>query len=152
MWGTLRWPLPLLVFLQSLKNATSSPEQFFNSELFFIFLLWRKNALGTRLVKNGKSWNFAALSNFSSEIPVLNLVSLTHISLQILHKTQAGIFPISGFLVKSLINKNDHNSRTSNNIAMELVPATKRNKRNTTTPKRLTISSCRQTIKSLSFY
>ena len=38
----------------------------------------------------------------SSEIFVPNLVSLTRLSLQIFGKTQIGVFPISGFLVKKL--------------------------------------------------
>ena len=53
-----------------------------------------------------------------------NMVSLTYSSLQILDKTQTGLFPISGFLAKSLISKSCHNSRISNNIdkKLELVP------------------------------
>ena len=43
-------------------------------------------------------------------------------------------FGISG---QSLINKNCHNSRTSNHIDMKLGPLTKLNKRNTTTSKKL---------------
>ena len=65
-----------------------------------------------------------------------NLVSLTRPSLQILDEIQTGVFPISGFLVKSLINKNGHNSRTSNDIVMKLGPATKLDKRNRATSKK----------------
>ena len=64
------------------------------------------------------------------------LVSLTRPSLQILNKTQAGVFPISGFLFKSLINKNCHSSRTSDDIDMKLGPVTKLDKRNTTKSKK----------------
>ena len=42
-----------------------------------------------------------------------SVVSLTHFILQILDKTQTEVFPFSEFLVKSLINKNYDNSRTS---------------------------------------
>ena len=56
--------------------------------------------------------------NFFSETFVPNLVSLTHFSLQILGKT--AVFSFSWFLVKSLINKNCQNSRTSNDINMNL--------------------------------
>ena len=38
-----------------------------------------------------------------------NLVFLTRISLQILDKTQTDVFPVSGFLIKSLLKKNFHN-------------------------------------------
>ena len=65
-----------------------------------------------------------------------NLVSVTCPSLQILDKTQARVFPLSGFLVKSLIDKIRHNSRTSNDIDMKLGPLTKLDKRNTTTLKK----------------
>ena len=60
-----------------------------------------------------------------------NLISLTHLNLQILHKNQTEIFIISGFLVKSLIKKNCHNSRTSNVIDMKLEPLTRLTKENT---------------------
>ena len=36
-----------------------------------------------------------------------NFVSLTRLSLQMFDKMQTELFPISGFLVKSLINTND---------------------------------------------
>ena len=42
-----------------------------------------------------------------------------------------------GISDQSLINKNCHNSRTSNHIDMKLGPLTKLNKRNTTTLKKL---------------
>ena len=45
------------------------------------------------------------------------------------------VFPVSGLLVKSLINKNYHNSRTSNDADMKLEPVTKLDKRNKTTSK-----------------
>ena len=61
-----------------------------------------------------------------------HLVSLTCPSLQILDKTQMGIFPISGFLVKFFINKNRHKSRTSDDIDMKLGPVTKLGKRKET--------------------
>ena len=64
-----------------------------------------------------------------------NMVLLTHFSLQILDKTQSGIFLISEFLLKSLINKNCHNSRTSNDIDMKLGPVTKLDRKNMGTPK-----------------
>ena len=39
-------------------------------------------------------WHFAVFSNFVLETSVSNLVSLTRSSLQILGKTQTGVFPI----------------------------------------------------------
>ena len=57
---------------------------------------------------------------------MLNLVSLTCPSLQILGKTQAGLFPISEF----------HNSRTSDGTDMKLRPVAKLEKRNKTTSKK----------------
>ena len=57
--------------------------------------------------------------NFLLETFMPNLVSLTCPSLQILDRTQAKVFPIFEFLVKSL-NKNGHNSETSNHINKHL--------------------------------
>ena len=54
------------------------------------------------------------------------LVSLTHPNLQILGKTQRGVFPISG---QSLLKEN-YNSRSNDDIEMKLGPATKLDKRN----------------------
>ena len=62
-----------------------------------------------------------------------NLVSLTHPSIQMLNKTQTGVFQISRFLVKSLINKNCQNPGTNNDIGMKLGPVTKLGKRKTST-------------------
>ena len=64
-----------------------------------------------------------------------NLVSLTCPSLQILDKTQTGIFLISRFLVKSPINKNCQNSRTNDDIDLKLEPVTKLDKRHTISKK-----------------
>ena len=44
------------------------------------------------------------------------MISLTHPSPQILDKIEMGVFSISRFLVKSLINKSFYNSRTSDDI------------------------------------
>ena len=66
---------------------------------------------------------------------VLNLVFPNCPSLQILGKTQTGVFPNSRFLVKSIIKENCHNSRTSDDIDMKLGPITKLYKRNKTTSK-----------------
>ena len=62
-----------------------------------------------------------------------NLVFITRPSLQILGKTQMGVFPISD---QSLIKENCHNSRTSDEIDMKLGPVTKLDKRNKTTSKK----------------
>ena len=75
--------------------------------------------------------------NFSLETLKWNLVSQPYSSLQILDETQTGLFSISRFLVKSLMNKNCYNSKTSNHIAMKLSPITKLDKRKATTPKTL---------------
>ena len=53
-----------------------------------------------------------------------NLVTLTCPSLQIMDKTQTGVFSISGFLVKSFTKKNYRNYRTSPEIDMKLGPLT----------------------------
>ena len=62
-----------------------------------------------------------------------NLVSLSHPSFQALGKTQIVVFPISG---QSLIKKNCHNSRTSDDIDIKLGPVTKFDNRNKTTSKK----------------
>ena len=58
---------------------------------------------------SGKTWHIAALSNFSLETFMANLISMTNPSLQMLDKTQTGVFSISGFLVKPPVKKNCHN-------------------------------------------
>ena len=50
---------------------------------------------------------------------------------------------------QSLINENCPNSRTSNDTDMELGPVTKRDKRNTTKQKHLTMTLCRQIVTSV---
>ena len=49
---------------------------------------------------------FATLSDFSLETSMASLVFLTCSSLQIFDKTRTRVFLVSGFLLKSLINKN----------------------------------------------
>ena len=66
--------------------------------------------------------NSFKLSNFSLQTFMSNFVSLTHPRCQILDKTQTDVFTISRFMVMSLINKNCHNSRRSNDIDMKLEP------------------------------
>ena len=82
----------------------------------------------------------------------LNLVFLIGPSLQILDKTQTGVFPIFGFLVIPFINENCHNSTTSDDIDMKFGPVTKFDKRNMATSKKLTINLYRQILMSLSFF
>ena len=69
------------------------------------------------------------------ETLVANPVSKTCSSHQMLDKTQTGVFPIIGFLVKPLINESCHNSRTGNDIDMRLGPISKPDKRNKATTK-----------------
>ena len=58
-------------------------------------------------------------------------------------------FRISG---QSLIKENCYNSRTIDNINMKPGPVTKLDKRNKTTSKKLTMTSCRKIAMSLSFF
>lgn len=51
-------------------------------------------------------------------------------------KTSTGEFLIFGFLFRSFINKNWHNSRTGNDTDMQHLPLTKLNKRNMSTSKK----------------
>ena len=83
-----------------------------------------------------KTWQFAALINFSLETLLANFVSLTHPSLHILDKTQTVLFPTFGFLVNPL-QKSCHNSRTSTDIDMKVGPVTKLDKSNTATSEKL---------------
>ena len=81
-----------------------------------------------------------------------NLVFITRPqSPDIRQKSDRGIFDfrISG---QSLIKENCHNSRTSDDIDMKLGPVTKLDKRNKTTSKKLTLTSCRKIVTSLSFF
>ena len=80
-------------------------------------------------------WHFAAFSNVLFETFMPKLVSLTRPSPDIELNSYGGIFNfrISG---QCLIKKNGHNSRTSNDIDMELGPVTKLDKGSTTTFKK----------------
>ena len=75
------------------------------------------------------------------------MVSLTRPSLQVLGKTQTGIFLISRFLVNPL-----KNSRTTDDINKKFGPVTKLDKRNKRTSKKLTMTPFRQIVISLSFF
>ena len=50
------------------------------------------------------------------------------------------------------MKENCHNSRTSADIDMKLPPVTKLDKRNKTTSKNVTLTSCRKIVTSLSFF
>ena len=63
-------------------------------------------------------------------------------------KTHTRVFSISS---QSLINKNCHNSRTSNDIDMKLGSATKLDKKNTAILNKITMMPCRQIV-TLSFF
>ena len=69
------------------------------------------------------------------------LVFLTRSSSPIFDKTRTRVFLVSGFLVKSLINKYCHSSRASNHTDMKLGPLTELDKRNI-----LTSSKCNNNI------
>ena len=71
-----------------------------------------------------------------------NLISLTFPGLQKLDKTQRRVFPIFGFLVKSFMNKNFHNSTNTNDIDMKIKIVNKPDIRNMKTSKKLAINSC----------
>ena len=83
---------------------------------------------------------------------MLDLVSVNCPCLQILDKSQTGIFSISGFLVKPFIAKTCQNSRTSDDVNMKLGPLTKPDKTNKTTSKKLIMRLCRQIMASLVFF
>ena len=71
------------------------------------------------------------------------LISLIYPSLQILGKTQTGVFLIW--------NENGHNSRTRHDIYMTFEQVTKLDKKNKATSKNLTMTSCQQIKTSLIF-
>ena len=68
---------------------------------------------------------------------VPNLVFLTHPSLQILGKTQTGVFQISGFLVNPLRKKIAITPEPVNVLNIKLGLVTKLGKRNKTRSKKL---------------
>ena len=63
-------------------------------------------------------------------------------------KLRRGDFRISG---QSLIKRNCHNSRTSDDIDMKLGLVTKLDKRDKTISKKLMMASCRKIVTSLTF-
>ena len=79
----------------------------------------------------------AAFSNISLEVFVPNPVSLTHSSLKIFGRNSDrgnSNVRISG---QSLLKRNCHNSRISNDIDMKLEPVTTLDKRNTIMSKKI---------------
>lgn len=86
--------------------------------------------------------NFSTLNIFLLETFVQNLVSLILLNLQVLGKAQVGGFSVSRFLLKSLINKKCHKSRTINDTDVKIGPPCKLEKRNTNTSWKLKIISC----------
>ena len=87
----------------------------------------------------------AAFSNILLETFMPNLVFLICPSVQILGKTQTGVFPIFEF-------QNCHNTRTSDDSDMKLGPVTKLGKRTKQRQKNLTMTSCRKNMTSLPFF
>ena len=82
-----------------------------------------------------------------------NLVSLNCSGRLTLGKTQMGVFPgISDFQIsgQSLMKENCHNFQTSHDIDMKLGPVTKRDNRNKTPSKNLTITSCMSLFRFMS--
>ena len=128
-----------------MKSIKSSKVTFWINCTFSLTLIWVGDGLILPLcwfsLNNSETvkavtWHFVAFSNTLLETFVPNLVFPTSPSLQIFGKTQTRVFPNSGFLVKSLIKENCHNSRTSDDIDMKLGAGTKLYKRNKTTSKR----------------
>ena len=66
-----------------------------------------------------------------------------------LRKTCISYFRIPG---QSLIKENCHTSRTIDDTDMKLGPVTKLDKRNKTPIKKMTMTSCRKIMTSLSFF
>ena len=90
---------------QKLENLTwyFFPERLLN--IFYMFDLRLGSRIKIDYLRRKNLFNpnhVAALSNISLETLVPNLMSLTRPSLQILGKTQTGVFLISGFLVNPL--------------------------------------------------
>ena len=77
------------------------------------------------------------------------MVSLTRLSLQILGKTQMGVFQISS---QSLIKENCHNSRNSDNIDMKFEPVTKLDQKDKKTAKQFGGDVMSQIVTSLLFF
>ena len=102
---------------------------------------WSSPNISKSIVTLTNQKDIKASNNFSVEPFIPNLVFLIRPSLQALGKTQIGVFSVSEFLVRSLINNllYFHNSRTSNGFepVMKLGSVTKHNKRNTTTSKKI---------------
>ena len=95
--------------------------------------------------------NFAAFSNILLETRAKFCIHNLPQSPDIGQNSDRGIsdFRISG---QSLIKENCHNSRTSDDIDMKLGTVTKLDKRNKTTSKKSTFTSCRKIVTPLSFF
>ena len=81
-----------------------------------------------------------------------NLVTLSYLSLQILRKTQTGIFFDFWISGQSLIKENCHISRTSYDINMKLGPMTNLTRETKWHQKNLTMTLCWQIVMPLSFF
>ena len=91
---------------------------------------FNSNRNNSETVKSG-TLAFCSIQDFLSETFIPTLVSLICPNLQILGKTQMGVFPISGISGQFLIS-----SKTSDDIDMKLGSVTKIDKRKTKTTKK----------------
>ena len=80
------------------------------------------------------------------------LVSLTHPQSSDIGQNSHGVISDFRDSGQSLVKENCHNSRTSDDIDMNLGPITKLDKRNTTTSKKLVMTSCQKIVTSLPFF
>ena len=93
-------------------------------------------------------------SNISLGTCVPNLVFLTHAVSRYWAKFRRWYFRFPDFcsILEQKLNKNCHNSRTSNDVDFKLGPVTKLDKRNTIRSINFTMTSDQQILKSLSFF
>lgn len=84
-----------------------------------------------------EAYHFVTFNKCSFDAPRPSLVSQTQSSPQIFEKIQAGVFKISEFLVKSVVNTICHNPRTWTDSTVKLRSLSKLQKRITVLSERL---------------
>ena len=105
-------------------------------KLRFCNMIWYVNMVSKRYDDN--TLPHSVISSFDTPLPSLRSRACPTLQMW---KIRTGVSKISGFLVKSYLNKNYNNSRISNDINMKLGPVSKLNRKIPMTSRNLSVMS-----------
>lgn len=105
-------------------------------KLRFCNMIWYVNMVSKRYDDN--TLPHSVISSFDTPLPSLRSRACSNLQMW---KIRTGVSKISGFLVKSYLNKSYNNSRISNDINMKLGSVSKLNRKIPMTSKNLSVMS-----------